>query len=120
MPNHIHILWQMQNGHKKADVQRDLLKYTAQQIKFDLQNNHLKVLEKFKVNIRNRDYQFWEHRPLSIDLWTEKVFEQKLNYIHENPLKRKVEISSNCGRLLLFQRKILFNGKKRLWIFNSL
>jgi hypothetical protein len=45
------------------------------------------------VNTRDRDYQFWEHRPLSIDLWTEKVFEQKLNYIHQNPIKEKWKLA---------------------------
>ncbi|GAB4197656.1 MAG: hypothetical protein OHK0057_29670 [Thermoflexibacter sp.] len=36
MPNHIHLLWRMQEGHDERDVQRDFLKFTAQQIKFDL------------------------------------------------------------------------------------
>ncbi len=34
--NHIHLIWQIQPGHKIGDVQRDFLKYTAQNIKFDL------------------------------------------------------------------------------------
>jgi len=37
MPNHLHIIWQMQSGHKRSDVQRDFLKFTSQQIKFYLQ-----------------------------------------------------------------------------------
>ncbi|MES1223833.1 MAG: transposase, partial [Bacteroidota bacterium] len=93
MPNHIHIIWQVQAGFKKSDVQRDLLKYTAQQIKFDLQKHHPLVLEKFKVAIKDREYQFWEYRPLSIDLWSQQIFEQKLNYIHENPIKEKWKLS---------------------------
>ncbi|MBF9254227.1 transposase [Pontibacter sp. 172403-2] len=32
MPNHIHLLWKMEESHKWEDVQRDFLKYTAQQI----------------------------------------------------------------------------------------
>jgi len=34
MPNHIHIIWQIQDGHEKAKVQQSFLKYTAQQMKF--------------------------------------------------------------------------------------
>ena len=44
MPNHIHIIWQISNEHKKEEIQRDFLKYTSQKIKFDLISNHPKVL----------------------------------------------------------------------------
>ena len=37
MPNHIHVIWQMKGGINHSHVQRDFLKYTSQQIKFDLQ-----------------------------------------------------------------------------------
>ncbi len=47
------------------------------------------MLEHFKVNVKDRHYQIWEHRPLSIPLWSSKVFEQKLDYIHNNPIQRK-------------------------------
>ena len=93
MPNHIHLIWQMRENIRQADVQRDFLKYTAQQIKFDLQQNHPAVLEKFRVNVKDRQYQLWEHRPLSVPLWTRNVFEQKLDYIHQNPVQEKWRLS---------------------------
>ena len=40
MENHIHIIWQLQAGKKREDVQRDFLKYTAQRIKKDMADNH--------------------------------------------------------------------------------
>lgn len=89
MPNHIHVVWQMKAGINPSHVKRDFLKFTAQQIKFDLQNNHPDVLSYFKVNVKDRQYQFWEHRPLSIPLRSRPVFEQKLNYIHLNPINEK-------------------------------
>ena len=39
MPNHIHLIWQIQDGHEKAKVQQSFLKYTAQQMKFALAQN---------------------------------------------------------------------------------
>ena len=39
MPNHIHLIWQMKENINPSHVQRDFLKFTAQQIKFDLQKN---------------------------------------------------------------------------------
>jgi len=89
MSNHIHIIWSVINGHEYKDVQRDFLKFTAQQIKFDLAKNHPEVLEKFISNRKDRKYQFWQNRPLSIALYTEMVFQQKLDYLHNNPIQPK-------------------------------
>ncbi|MFT3948089.1 MAG: transposase [Agriterribacter sp.] len=87
MPNHLHFIWQMKAGQKADAVQRDFLKFTAQRIKADLLKNHPQVLAHFKVNAKDRQYQFWERNPLSIELRTNTVYEQKLDYIHWNPVK---------------------------------
>jgi len=47
------------------------------------------ALEQYRVNAKDRMYQFWERNPLSVDLWTPAVFDQKLDYIHSNPLQEK-------------------------------
>ncbi len=87
MENHIHLVWQMMNGHTEEKVQHSFLKYTAQQIKFDLKANHPQVLSHFYVGLKDRAYQFWERNPLSVDLYSEKVILQKIKYIHENPVR---------------------------------
>jgi REP element-mobilizing transposase RayT len=48
MPNHIHLVWRINEKCLLEDVQRDFLKYTAQQIKFDLQKHHPQVLAYFE------------------------------------------------------------------------
>jgi REP element-mobilizing transposase RayT len=113
MPNHIHIIWQMCNNNEKRNVQRDFLKYTAQQIKFDLIVNHPKVLSYFKVNQKNRDYQFWQNRPLSIDLYNEKVFEQKLDYIHNNPIQEKWKLCSKPEDYFYSSAAFYYTGSNR-------
>jgi len=50
MSNHLHIIWQVLGSTKREDVQRDFLKFTSQNIKFDLEKNHLEVLKHFEVN----------------------------------------------------------------------
>ncbi len=75
MLNHIHLIWQMKDDINPSHVQRDFLKYTAQQIKFDLQKNHPQVLAHFKIDVKDRNFQIWEHRPLSVPLWSQTVFE---------------------------------------------
>ena len=67
MPNHIHIIWQIQDKYQKASVQQSFLKYTAQQIKLTMLTGGNKELEKYKVKASDRQYQFWERKPLSID-----------------------------------------------------
>ena len=89
MPTHIHIIWQIQGGHKRENVQRDFLKFTAQKIKYDLKDNDRDLLRQFEVNAKDRQYQLWERNPLSIDIYSRKVFIEKLNYIHHNPVQGK-------------------------------
>ncbi len=56
----------------------------------DLRNNHPAVLERFLVKAQDRNYQIWERRPISVSLWNQKVFKQKLDYIHNNPVAAAV------------------------------
>ncbi len=54
-------------------------------MKFRMINTADTALENYKVKASDREYQFWERNPLSIDLWSRPVFLQKLNYMHKNP-----------------------------------
>lgn len=87
MPNHMHLIWQMQAGRQRDHVQRDFLKHTAQEIKKDMRLTMPEELKSYLVNAKDREYQFWERNALSIEIWSEKVLIQKLNYIHENPVR---------------------------------
>ena len=90
MANHIHLIWHILEGHKKENVQRDFMKYTAQRIKSDLSIHHPQVLPFFKVKAKDRVFQIWERNPLSIELYSEKVIVQKLKYMHENPVRARL------------------------------
>ena len=94
MPNHIHIIWQVQDGFKPNIIQMRFLKFTAQKMKFKLIDTKDKRLSQFLVNAKDRQYQFWERNSLSIDLWTPAVFDQKLDYIHNNPLQEKWRLAT--------------------------
>ena len=59
----------------------------APEKKFDLANDNPVLLEQYKVNKTDREYQIWKRNPLSIELGSEKIFLQKLEYIHYNPVK---------------------------------
>ena len=78
---------QIQQGHSRENVQRDFLKYTSQTIIRDLELKHPKVLKVFAVNAKDRKYQIWQRNPLSVDLFLKEVYIQKMEYIHNNPVK---------------------------------
>jgi putative transposase len=87
MNNHLHLIWQPLADNTPENIQHSLLSYTAHRIQKDLQENHQQVLPHFKVSAKDREYQFWERNSLGIDLFTEEVFIQKLDYIHYNPVE---------------------------------
>jgi len=94
MPNHLHMIWLVGSGFRRPDVQRDLLKYTAQQMKWLLRKKDRSLLEDFRVATSDREYQFWERNPLKIDLYHPSVLLQKLAYIHANPVQDRWGLSS--------------------------
>ena len=87
MSNHIHIIWQALPGSNYSDIQSAFMKYTAQQLKRKLASENPLLLESFKVNKYDREYQIWKREPLSIELFTEAIFIQKLEYIPYNPVQ---------------------------------
>ena len=57
--------------------------------------NKKESLQQFKVNARDRQYQFWERNPLSTDLYNHKKFLQKLEYIHNNPVQERWNLADS-------------------------
>ena len=87
MKNHFHLIWQMRGKHKREDVQRDFLKFTGQQILKELRNESSPMLKELLVFAKDRKHQVWERNSLGIPLWSPKVMDQKMEYIHNNPVK---------------------------------
>lgn len=71
------------------------MKYTGQMIKFDLNRKHPNVLELFYVGAKDRRYQFWEKNSLIKYLDSREIVEQKLDYIHNNPVQGRWMLSED-------------------------
>lgn len=84
MPNHIHLLWRIGGGFVRREVQTALLSFTAHRFKAYLQD-HPSELRKFYAGEKDRLYQFWEQDSMVKECWSDAFFEQKLNYVHNNP-----------------------------------
>ena len=89
MPNHVHILWCKQPDWLNKNVQQHFSKFTAQQLKFSLINDE-QSLDKYKSTQNDREYQFWERRTYKATMYSRTVLEQKLDYIHNNPVKAEL------------------------------
>ncbi len=55
----------------------------------DLKENHNKVLPYFEVKEKDRSYRIWQRDPMAILMDSREKLEQKLIYIHNNPLNEK-------------------------------
>lgn len=86
MSNHVHIIWQPLQQYTVSQIQTSFMTHTAKTIKKKLLEENPGLLEKHKVNKYDRTYQIWKRESLNIELFTEKAFMQKLEYIHQNPV----------------------------------
>ncbi len=95
MSNHVHLIIGSNDKELQA-ILRDLKKFTAKAIIAAISENQqesrkewmLWMMERAgKKNSNNSKYQFWQQHNQPLVLYNAIEFEQKLNYIHENPVK---------------------------------
>jgi putative transposase len=94
MPNHIHLAWRLLSMNGKEMPHSSFMKYTAHCFLADLQQSHPQILPYFQVNNSDRQYHFWQRNSLPIILYNDAVWQQKINYIHNNPIKEKWQLAS--------------------------
>jgi len=93
MPNHLHIICGGSEKHKLSDIMRDFKQYTARKILDELRANgrwkEIAVFEKAALaDGKGNDYKFWTVGTHPILLETAQKFQEKLNYIHNNPVRK--------------------------------
>lgn len=95
MPNHVHLIWELKAMNGKEMPHASFNKKTAHEIIKDLKQNHPKVLPYFEVNEKERKYRVWQRDPLAILMDKKIKVEQKINYIHNNPLQEKWNLAKS-------------------------
>lgn len=95
MSNHVHLIIESA-GEPLQNIMRDLKKYTAKEVIKAIEENPRESRKEWmlwfmeragKKNPNNKKRQFWQQHNQPIVLSNVYAFEQKLNYIHENPVK---------------------------------
>jgi putative transposase len=95
MTNHIHMVANVEDG-SLSDVLRDFKTYTSKELVKMIRENGsesrrdwmVKAFEKAgKYNPLNENHQFWQNGNYPVLLYSAAVIDQKINYIHNNPVK---------------------------------
>ena len=95
MTNHVHLIVRRNGDNKLEDIFRDIKKFTSVKIIQEISNNpaesrkewFLKFFkEKGHANTQNENFQFWQHGNHPIELDNNEIMEQKLSYLHNNPV----------------------------------
>lgn len=81
-----------------SDIIRDYKKYTANTlltlIKEPTESRSDWMLKRFefaaKRHKRNSEYQVWTHENHAIEIYSDKFLQQKLDYIHQNPVRAAI------------------------------
>ena len=98
MSNHIHLIARAKECYILSDIIRDFKKFTAKEIlnkiQVGIESRRDWILKRFefaaKQHIRNSNYQVWTHENHAIELISKKFIDQKLNFIHKNPVRAKI------------------------------
>jgi REP element-mobilizing transposase RayT len=94
MSNHIHLIAGSSTG-KLSDTIRDFKKFTANTIihaiNTEPESRREWMMHRFEwnasLNKRTSIHQFWTHENHAVSVFSLKFFNQKLNYIHLNPVR---------------------------------
>jgi putative transposase len=96
MSNHVHLIASATEGIQMAGIMRDHKKFTSQMITSAIEQNPQEsrkdwLLWMFKRaatrNTNNQTYQFWQQDNHPIELSTNEMLMQRLDYLHNNPVK---------------------------------
>lgn len=95
MPNHIHLIWRMNEQNGKESAHGSFLKFTAHQFKKMVKEENPGRLTSFKVEALNKNYEFWQRDSLAVQLYSKRMALQKLDYIHNNPLQEHWNLAAD-------------------------
>jgi len=89
MSNHVHLIIRAKERYLLQDILRDFKKFTSKAIIKAISDNPVESRKEwlFKQFKTDEGYSFWRGDNKPIELWSNPVIDQKLNYLHQNPLE---------------------------------
>ncbi len=92
MTSHVHMILRTGENHLLEHVIRDLKSYTSKCFHESLldERNNFESRKGWMLNLfRDKNtgaFQFWQNGNNPVELWSDEVFYQKMDYIHLNPV----------------------------------
>ncbi|VBB47972.1 transposase [uncultured Paludibacter sp.] len=96
MSNHVHLIFSSTKEEKPELILGSFKRFTSKAIVAAIKENPQEsrkewLLKQFeeagKKSSNVKRYQLWRHDNKPIELWSNKVINEKLNYIHNNPVE---------------------------------
>ena len=93
MSNHIHLLAQSEKG-DLSDIIRDFKNHTSKKFleivsdNIESRSDWMKIVFEYHGKYKNKQTnQVWTHENHAEHIYSDKFIKQKINYIHENPVR---------------------------------
>ena len=102
MSSHVHMIVGRSGDQKLEDIIRDIKKFTSVKIINAIKNNPQESRRELfmwlferagQQNSNNTNFQFWQQHNHPIELNTNEMIDQRLNYIHNNPVEAGIVMS---------------------------
>ncbi|MBU4257219.1 transposase [Patescibacteria group bacterium] len=93
MTNHTHLILKAAEGYKLSQIISDFKKYTTREILKQLEKDNrryiLNLLRNSFTKKKGCENQIWQRENYPEAIESEKFLNQKVNYIHNNPVKKE-------------------------------
>ena len=126
MPNHLHIIWEMLRKNGKEMPYASFNKFTSHQFLHNLRTRYPTELSPYEETDVDRKHRFWQRDPLAVRMDSKEKVEQKLEYIHLNPLQEHWSLvtkpedypwsSAQFYETGIDQFKMITDYRERFWI----
>lgn len=96
MTNHVHLIFSVTEPNKPELVLGDFKRFTSKKLIEAISKNPKEsrrewLMEQFRAagetGSNTTNHQFWRHDNKPIELWSNAVIKQKVDYIHNNPVE---------------------------------
>lgn len=102
MPSHLHMICRRKaEAGLLSDLLRDFKSYTSKQLMKMISENEQESRKEWLLHLfkyyakftkQNQEMMFWQKTSHPVELYSNKMIEQKLEYIHQNPVKAGIVI----------------------------
>lgn len=98
MSNHIHLFARSNKGDLSGTI-RDFKSFTSKRFleivedKMESRREWMRMVFKYHANFKNKQsYQVWTHENHAEHIFSQKFIEQKIQYIHNNPVRSGIVV----------------------------